>query len=421
MFFENNLGKDYSNISKHELRLRVCNNERDLDESLRSMAKYLINYNIDKRRIMLNHSFVNISRIKKFQDLCNEDIVGRYFPITYVVNVFYSYSKLINVTLDALEIFSNFRKYSLPIFIILSLLGNSFSAIVHFRKNMRSFSSNIYLGVLAICDIIYSMILLIHWLLLFDNIEQKINYSNWLSSFLYFSIVIFEFLSVWLIVAFTIERYIVTKYPFLRRSWCTVKRAKIVVVTLMGLAVLRSIALHFTFFIYGTIQYETFSKKEINIYDVYKHLDDQISFTLTRDIIDSITIFTLPALVIVICNILIGYHIYQQNRFRKTLIIASESSNKRIQISSDKMLQQKITKKLIFVSSIFVILKLPAYFLFYIKNYIPKYVNIDVIALICDLLNTAHHCINFVLYCATGQTFRRELIRMFTKHTNIRN
>nr|XP_012217666.1 PREDICTED: C-C chemokine receptor type 3-like [Linepithema humile] len=369
MFFENNLGKDYSSISKHKLRLRVCNNERDLDESLQNMADYHIQ-NINSIRIMMLHSLVNISRIKNFKDLCNEDIVGRHFPITYVINKLYFFSELYHVYVDNLDTISNIRKYSLPIFIIFGLLGNCLSATVLFRKKMRSFSSNIYLGMLAISDIVYSMILIIDWLfLLVDYINPENNYLYWLYIFTDFLFSFSEFLSVWLILAFTIERFIVIKYPLLRRSWCTVKRVKIVVITLMGLAILRSIL--YIFFISKTMLYEITSKKKINMYDVYKYLKfEPHGAKHTKRIIDSIIIFTLPAIVIVIYNTLIGYHIHQQNRVRKTLITTSDSFNERTQISSDKMLEHKITKMLILVSSIFLILKLPEHYFVFIMYYV---------------------------------------------------
>nr|XP_012217676.1 PREDICTED: FMRFamide receptor-like [Linepithema humile] len=417
MFCENNLGKDYFNISKHELRLRVCNNERDLGKSLRSLAEYLIHVYIGiSQKTMMNHPLVNTSRIEKFQDLCNEDIVGRNFPITDVINEFYSFFKLYHVIVNSSNTYSNIRKYYLPIFIILGLLGNCLSAIVLFRKKMRFFSSNIYLGVLAMSDIVYLMILLINWLQIMD-IKLITNYLYYLIFFKDFLFFFSEFLSVWLIVAFTIERFIVTKYPLLRRSWCTVKRAKIVVITLMGLAMLRSIL--YTFYLYRTMLYKMF-KKSSNMYDVYKYikLDRQYGFTYTKRIIDSIIIFILPAVAIVICNTLIGYHIYQQNRVRKTLITTSDSSNKRTQISSDKMLQHKITKMLILVTSVFLILKLPVHYTLHHSFHLREYANMFFLVTIFDLLDTAHYSINFVLYCATGQTFRRELIRMFTKRTN---
>nr|XP_012217152.1 PREDICTED: FMRFamide receptor-like isoform X2 [Linepithema humile] len=284
---------------------------------------------------------------------------------------------------------------------------------------MRSFSSNIYLGVLAISDIVYSMTLLIKWLHIMD-INPGTNYLYWLYFFIDFLNFLSQFFSVWLIVAFTIERYIVTKYPLLRRSWCTVKRAKIVVITLIGLATLLNI-LHM-FVIPWTMQNVVLKKKRMNIYDIYKHLklENQTRVRKTRIIIDSITLFTLPALVIVICNTLIGYHIYQQNRVRKTLIKVSDSSNERTRISGDKKLQYKITRMLILVSSIFVILKLPTRYFYCIDSYISEFVNVFVMVAIFELLDTAHCSINFVLYCATGQTFRRELIHMFTKRKSVR-
>nr|XP_012224454.1 PREDICTED: FMRFamide receptor-like isoform X2 [Linepithema humile] len=320
---------------------------------------------------------------------------------------------------SGIETFLNFRKYGLPIFIILGLLGNCLSAIVLFRKKMRSFSSNIYLGVITISDIVYSTTLLIRWLELMD-IKPNKNYLFWFKTFIVFLNYISEFLSVWLIVAFTIERYIVTKYPLLRRSWCTVKRAKIVVITLMGIAILRSI-LYILFHIMMNKIIE--EKRKTNMFHAFEFIrfHHQKGIIRIKNIIDSIIIFTLPALVIVICNTLIGYHIYQQNRVRKTMITASDSSNERIKISNDKMLQRKITKMLILVSSTFVILKLPEYFFFYIFNNLMKYVNVLVMMLTFQLLDMAHCSINFVLYCATGQIFRRELIHLFTKRTNIKN
>nr|XP_012236068.1 PREDICTED: putative G-protein coupled receptor F59B2.13 [Linepithema humile] len=419
MFSENNLGKDYSSISKHELELHVCNNERDIDESLRNMVKEFIHpYNI----YMTFNPVVNISRIEKFQDLCNKDIVGRHFSITYFINQLYSFYYMFHAIADDVETYINFRKYSLPIFIILGLLGNCLSASVLFRKKMRSFSSNIYLGVLAICDIAYSIILFIEWLVLM-NIHLDKNYLFWLYFLVDILTFFFEFMSVWLVVVFTIERYIVTKYPLLRRAWCTVKRAKIIVITLIGLAILYTI-LHVFLFIglkYYLDEVSYFEKKGINVYDLYKYIkfEKQTGVRKIRTVIDSITLFTLPALVIVICNTLIGYHIYQQNRVRKMLITASDSSNERTQIFSDKKLQYKITRMLILVSSIFVILKLPEHYFHYISSYIPKYVNLLVMYIIFKLLDTAHYSINFVLYCATGQTFRRELIHMFTKRKNV--
>ncbi|XP_067203622.1 sex peptide receptor-like [Linepithema humile] len=420
MFSENNLGIDYSSISKHELRLRVCNNERDLDEISRSFAKYCIDLYIDRRQktMMNQHPLVNMSRITKFKDLCNKDIVGSHFSITDVINKFDFVSGLSHEIADHYTTHSNFRKYSLPIFIILGLLGNCLSAIVLFRKKMRSSSSNIYLGMLAICDIAYSMILLIDWLFLLGYINPERIYLYCLYIFVNFLFSFSEFLSVWLIVAFTIERYIVTKYPLLRRSWCTVKRAKIVVIILMGLAILNGILN--IFYNFENKHYEIL-RREMNSYDIYKLLQlVPKKIQLIKKITDSITIFSLPALVIVICNFLIGYHIYQQNRVRKTLFTASDSSNERTQISKDKMLQHKITKMLILVSSIFLILKLPVHYFYYFRNYFREYVDVFVVITIFDLLDTAHYSINFVLYCATGQTFHRELIHMFTKRTNMR-
>lgn len=45
-----------------------------------------------------------------------------------------------------------------------------------------------------------------------------------------------SFLSVWLVLAFTVERFVAVKYPLLRQSVCTVTRAKITIAILVVFA-----------------------------------------------------------------------------------------------------------------------------------------------------------------------------------------
>nr|XP_012224459.1 PREDICTED: thyrotropin-releasing hormone receptor-like [Linepithema humile] len=418
-FVKNSLGKYYPNMSELELQLYdICGDDRNLDGIARDMIEEIINQHNNYIQSTLLSALVDTNKIKKFNDFCNEDIFIKEFPITNFIYSLYnlSDSKDLFINTPTIETFS-IKKYYLPIFIILGLLGNCLSAIVFFRKKMRSFSSSIYLGVLAISDMNLSLMIFIQWFRIMEILE--VHNLHWLNYSKNFLIYFLKFLSVWLIIAFIIERYIVTKYPLLRQSWCTVKRAKIVVITLIGLTILYSLLY---VFLESTLM--NTKDQDIQILHLFKHVSSEFMKKDYSDIYvmaNAIIMFTLPALMIIIFNTLIGWQIYQQNCVNKTFISTSGTSSERTQISENKMsdCENKITKMLILVSSMFVILKLPAHYIFYI-NYFPEYVNVSVMYMTSDLLDTAHYGINFVLYCATGRTFRKELIRIFTKRTNIR-
>nr|XP_012224450.1 PREDICTED: thyrotropin-releasing hormone receptor-like [Linepithema humile] len=411
---KDNFGNNYSNLSKDELQFDICNNDNDLEGIYRNITEEVIKYYNELLENTRLSMLVNTNKIEKFKDFCNEEIFDKNFPIADLIYFLYSrsISKHLFINTVTIEIF-NIKKYYLPIFIILGLLGNCLSAIVFFRKKMRSLSSSVYLGVLAISDMSFSLMIFIQWLRIMEILE--VPNLHWLNYFEIFLVYFFKFLSAWLITAFTIERYTMTKYPLLRQSWCTVNRTKIVVITLIGLAILYSILY---VFLENTCTSMNMKDQDIKIFLIYKYVssesikEDSNIYVMTNAVI----MFTLPALMIIIFNTLIGWHIYQQYRVNKTLITTSGTSSESTQISENEMIENKITKMLILVSSMFVILKLPAHIHFFIRSDMYKYgINWTVMSEIYDLLNMTKYSINFVLYCATEQNFRRELIHTFTK------
>ncbi|KAL1459128.1 hypothetical protein WDU94_011135 [Cyamophila willieti] len=63
------------------------------------------------------------------------------------------------------------------------------------------------------------------------KVIKVFNREGWCQTLVYLSSV-FSFLSVWLIVAFTVERFIAVQYPLHRPHICTVARAKTVILCL---------------------------------------------------------------------------------------------------------------------------------------------------------------------------------------------
>ncbi|XP_012218146.1 FMRFamide receptor-like [Linepithema humile] len=303
-----------------------------------------------------------------------------------------------NPTFNVIE---HFNKYYIPIFLCLCLLSNSLSVYVLFFTKLRYNSSSVYLRALAMSDMAVLMTVLMMWF----EWKNVINYEDWLHVLLFGLRFLFCFLSVWIVVTFTVIRYIAIKWPLLRRSLCTVNRAKIMMIGLVGLAVLYSIP----WFII-----ESATKKN---FDANVEKTNLTYWWRILIITNAIIMLILPVTMIVMFNTLIICIIRKQNCIRKNFILSSVACNGNIRSSKDEISHIKATKMLVIISSIFICLNVPVHICSFIllDNMSGKYFSMILFDMISSILYVTNYGINFILYYATGETFRKEVIRIFTK------
>lgn len=138
----------------------------------------------------------------------------------------------------------------------LGLVGNMLSLVVLTQKTMRS-STYSYLSALAVCD---SMMLLLTIILLMKDVnlpvkgEQRWAWDEGLYPYLFPYIhpgaFTFQVTSVWLTLAFTVDRYIMICHPFKAEPFCSVSRARKVICCLYVFAFLFNIP---KFYEYSTV------------------------------------------------------------------------------------------------------------------------------------------------------------------------
>lgn len=135
-----------------------------------------------------------------------------------------SHENSVNST-QSVEIVFIIQMYYVPFIIVTGSIGNILSVIVFSKTKLRKLSSSYYLSALAVSDTGFLIVLLFNWL---SGLElQLYNKPVW-CQFFQFSSALFIFLSVWFVVAFTVERFIAVMYPLKRQTMCTIRRAKIV-------------------------------------------------------------------------------------------------------------------------------------------------------------------------------------------------
>jgi len=266
----------------------------------------------------------------------------------------------------------------------------------------------------------------------------------WCSLIIYFTYV-FGFLSVWIVVAFTVERFIVVCFPLRGRHLISSRRALIVIICLTVFALT---AYNFAIWTNGVMElgYKSVCMpytKYVKIVTILTNMDT--IFTL---VIPSITIFALNTAIIVAINkvrkelqnpVFRGINSQQMtencemqntrltdspelssdlhtNRNRRTYQVVSVTRKP----PSQQERSIRSTKILLVVSSVFVVLNLPSHVLrlrmsiqeFTHTRYQPTSEE-TAAQQITEVIYYINFAINFVLYSLCGQNFRRGLKAQF--------
>lgn len=186
-----------------------------------------------------------------------------------------------------------FHVYYILAIILLGLVGNLLSCVVFLKTHLKLRSSSYYLAALATADFGFLMSLLLVWLN--STVGWRVfNNDGWCETLVYVSAVCSS-LSVWLIVAFTVERFIAVQYPLHRPHMCTVARAKMIIRVL-------------TIFALASHSYSFVTAGMVKNQDGDKVCDLRIEYLETMriiSIIDSIVSLIVPLVLIIVMNTMI--------------------------------------------------------------------------------------------------------------------
>lgn len=145
---------------------------------------------------------------------------------------------------DVAEVRHVVQRILVPCVFVIGLLGNSVSIYVLTRRRMRC-TTNIYLTALAITDLIYLTMALLLSLQHSQYVHQCCQ-LYWL----FYGVVLWlcdacAYISIYIAVCFTIERFIAIRYPLKRQTFCTESLAKRVITGVAVFCLLSTISTAF--------------------------------------------------------------------------------------------------------------------------------------------------------------------------------
>lgn len=293
------------------------------------------------------------------------------------------------------------------------IICNILSVIVLTRRVMNS-STYSYLAALAVCDTLALVVTVVIFLLSDDtkmpqkdNISWRKNSYAVLFPYLHPAAVTFQVTSIWLTLAFTVDRYIMICHPFKAERLCSVSRARKVIIVVYVLGVLFNIPRYLEYttgeVIVPTLSGGTETHKVVQYTDIGKN-------QLFRDLVHSYLYLTfvcgLPFLMLAVLNIFL-IHAVHESKKKGRLINAKEKR------------RNDTTIMLIGVILIFLLCQGPALISRMVYaidfNLATTSMTFHKINECGNFLIIVNSAINIVPYYFFGKRFRKEFWRLFCK------
>ena len=285
------------------------------------------------------------------------------------------------------DVSANIWRYGWPPLCMMGLVGNMLVLLVLRRDGLVRTSANVYLSALAVGDSLVLMVASVvvypsrAWGWWFVDTSRLACHVVWpIEHTLAVG-------SIWIIVAFTVERCVVVRAPLRRLS--TPRNAGLCCGSLLVLAFVKNIDLFFVQDLVDTDSGDVFCTTPLRYLDYVNYYRPMINF---------VTSCVIPIVIVISCNWAII------RTLRRDLV----------QTAARDSIVRHTTVMCLAVSFAFIVCVAPAH-VFYVT--IPNWPmslqdQYDVLVSLV-LLRYANHAVNFFLYSLTGAHFRCELAALF--------
>jgi len=331
---------------------------------------------------------------------------------------------------------------STPLVMSLGIIGNIMMLIVLLHRRTKKSPTTVFLTVIACSDLLTLITITPRWTLIYLFRIDIRHFGNFMCKLHWFLSYVAPNISVWNLVAVTIERLVVTVLPYKAKQYFTNQRA---IKVSVGIIVILSL-IH-THIMYG------FSLKELSIpaqsnneinptivgcNDTESGLNITCSPTVSNvsnphsaisvkvcwifnvgyldfyNTIQSVLMLAIylicPVTVFVVCGVIVVLKV--ANSMRKSRTSKNKSD------APKKNMSSQVTVTVLLINTAFIVCTTPLQvFIAGLKNWVDPVKGMtplqEVAWAIANQMFYINHAINFLLYFMTGQKFRKQWLNIF--------
>uniref|UniRef100_A0A2C9KQY2 G-protein coupled receptors family 1 profile domain-containing protein n=1 Tax=Biomphalaria glabrata TaxID=6526 RepID=A0A2C9KQY2_BIOGL len=295
-----------------------------------------------------------------------------------------------------------------PVWYIAGFIGNPISAFIWLGQRMRrNNSSAVYLGFLSLTDMIFLMLNLMY--LLHTTWGYKVYNDHVSCEIFLLAYYVPQYLSTFLVMGFTVERYVAVCHPFMKEKWCTVRKALIIILFLSTFSFLLASA-HSYLWAYHTDM------------DVCSHRQNVDSDFITWWIlITDVAVFVLVPVIVLIFNVMV---IREISKISKNNVVHRQQNRRGNGVTS--------TVTLLAVSFYLILTQISATVVGLLHQAFPfgdpfmsdedirkdqtwsRFFTFQDVRKVVEVICLSHYAIYFFIYCATGKHFQKEVLYLLT-------
>ncbi|ELU18805.1 hypothetical protein CAPTEDRAFT_210273 [Capitella teleta] len=280
-----------------------------------------------------------------------------------------------------------------PFLVVIGTTGNTLSFLVLLRRRMRATAMYNFLLVLAVADTcVLWFSCLRSWVRTLTGFEV-LHVSATSCKLLTFLFLTSTYLSSWLIVLLTLDRFLAIWFPLEIQSKWSICQARLAAVALIILASLTNLHVFWTFGIYELSNGKACTFDHNNVF-----MDQGFEY------LKLMLYCFIPFVIVLTVNVLIIFKIHQKRPHQKASWMSSSSSS----CPESRSPHERISYLLMTVSITWLVLMLP----YSLIGFVEVIHDSVILRIACFMLLYANHSINFFLYCLTGRKFRNELRAM---------
>lgn len=303
--------------------------------------------------------------------------------------------------------------YFSPIVLILGLCGNILTIVVMRRKRLRGTTTSVYMPVMAVFDTVALCYgIAPEWFKATELVEFR-ELHPFLCKQEKFVFYTASDAAIWVLVLFTVDRFVAVSFPLQKSRVCVPRRSKIACAVAFALCVAKNLHVFWTRgaeYVQRGVLLTNCGKPE-----PYKTFESRHRPWMALALIS-----VLPFCILLFCNCVIIWKLAKSSSRQQVEMRKSYSSQTTTTTTTKTTVERSKTFKqttmmCLSASFVFLVCVIPSIVMLIGKPYWSDTDSYEVAKAVNNQLAYLNHSINFFLYCLTGQKFRYELVSLMVQ------